>query len=313
MTAAGPDGYDYCPFGKRDTDETEPTTAVNSAVTAPFPTAAGWTARLELVLARRNQRTALLRNRNRGPLRVQRPFYPAPGECHLYVLHPPGGLVAGDRLELDIACEADTRVLLTTPGAGRAYRGGSAQRPQVQTLNLRIAAGARCEWLPQENILFDGAWAHSRVQVMLEPGAHYTGWDITCLGRPAAGETFTRGQFEQRLGLWRGERPLLGERQRLAGGDAILDAPWGLGGYPTFGTLVTTAGDAAARDRLRELIATRSDDDLLAAATALPELLVVRARARCATRLRSLFIGLWQELRQAQDGRPPPLPRIWAT
>ncbi|MDR2302236.1 MAG: hypothetical protein LBF38_09375, partial [Deltaproteobacteria bacterium] len=37
-----------------------------------------------------------------GPLRVQKLFYPekpAPGEvetCHLYLLHPPGGLVSGD-------------------------------------------------------------------------------------------------------------------------------------------------------------------------------------------------------------------------
>lgn len=282
--------------------------------TAAVPEApAGWVARLELVLARRGERTALVRNRSLGPLRVQRTFHPTPAECHLYVLHPPGGLVAGDSLDIAVQCGADTRALCTTPGAGRAYRGGSAQRPQTQAVGIQVAAGAHCEWLPQENILFDGAWARSGVEVRLAPGAHYTGWDITCLGRPAAGERFTQGLFEQRLWLWRGDRPLLGERQRLAGGEAGLDAPWGLGGYPVFGTLVTTIGDAAARDRLRERIADGSDDGMLAAATLLPGVLAVRARARCSARLRALFIALWQELRRRHDGTEPALPRIWAT
>lgn len=274
---------------------------------------AGWAARLELGLARRGERTALVRNRSLGPLRVQRPFYPTSAECHLYVLHPPGGLVAGDSLDIAVECGADTRVLCTTPGAGRAYRGGSTQRPQTQAVRIQVAVGAHCEWLPQENILFAGAWARNDVEVRLAPGAHYTGWDIACLGRPAAGERFTRGLFEQRLWLWRGDRPLLGERQRLAGGDASLDAPWGLGGYPVFGTMVTTTGNATVRDRLRELIADFGDDGVLAAATLLPEVLAMRARARCSARLRSLFIALWQELRCRHDGTEPALPRIWST
>jgi Urease accessory protein UreH len=275
--------------------------------------APGWAARLELALARRGERTALVRNRSLGPLRVLRPFYPTPAECHLYVLHPPGGLVAGDSLDIAIECGADTRVLCTTPGAGRAYRGASAAQPQTQTVQIRVAAGAHCEWLPQENILFAGAWARSEVQVTLAPGAHYTGWDIACLGRPASAERFARGAFEQQLWLWRGARPLLGERQRFAGGDAILDAPWGLGGCPVFGIMVTTTGDAATRDRLRERIAAHSDADLLAAATLLPGVLAVRAHARCSARLRALFIALWQELRRGHDGAEPALPRIWAT
>jgi len=281
-------------------------------VSAPPSSASCWAARLELALARRGDRTALVRNRSLGPLRVQRPFYPTPAECHLYVLHPPAGLVAGDSLDISVDCAAATRVLCTTPGAGRAYRGASAARPQTQSVQIRVAAGAHCEWLPQENILFAGAWARSEVHVALAPGAHYTGWDIACLGRPASAERFAHGSFEQRLWLWRDDRPLLGERQRFVGGDTILDAPWGLGGHPVFGALVTTTGDAAVRDRLRERIATHGDDGLLAAATLLPGVLAVRARARSGARLRALFIDLWQELRRCHDGAEPAPPRIWA-
>ncbi|MGE3297982.1 MAG: urease accessory protein UreD [Porticoccaceae bacterium] len=279
----------------------------------PVAGSEGWRARLELGFARRGDRTALVRNRNLGPLRVQRPFYPAPDECQVYVLHPPGGLVAGDRLELDIDCAPGARVLLTTPGAGRVYRGGHAQHPQTFAVHIRVAAGAHCEWLPQENILFDGAWAENSVRVDLDPGAHYTGWDITCLGRPAAGETFTRGLLDQRLWLWREGRPLLGERLRIGGGDAQLDAPWGLAGRPVFGSLVTTLHHPDAIGRVRDALATAACADLLAAATELPELLIVRARAKCATRLRGLFVTLWRELRGLHDGCAPATPRIWAT
>ena len=103
---------------------------------------------------------------------------------------------------------------------------------------------------------------------------------------------------------------MLGERQCLDA--SLLDSHWGLGGHPAFGTLVSTAASTDTLARVRAHL-DEPTTALCAAATLLPELLVVRAHARCATRLRSLFIGLWQELRQAQDGRPPPLPRIWAT
>ena len=42
--------------------------------------------------------TRMTHVRHKGPLRVQRPFYPEGrnGCCHVYLLHPPGGLVSGD-------------------------------------------------------------------------------------------------------------------------------------------------------------------------------------------------------------------------
>ena len=288
---------------------TSPATSAHAASLPPQ----SWHARLELGFARRGDRTALVRNRNLGPLRVQRPFYPVPGECQVYVLHPPGGLVVGDQLDIDIDCAPGARALLTTPGAGRVYRGGEASRPQTMALHVRVAEGAHCEWLPQENILFDGAWAHNQIIVELAVGATYTGWEITCLGRPAANESFTRGCLDQRLWLWRDGRPLLGERTRIRGGDAQLTAPWGLAGQPVFGSLVTTLRHADAMPRLRALMADFGPADILAAATELPELLIVRARAGCATRLRGLFVTLWQELRRLQYDTEPATPRIWAT
>src|SRR5262249_43518141 len=127
-----------------------------------------------------------------GPLRVQRAFYPeGPDLPHVYLLHPPGGLAPGDRLSIEIGVARWARALVTTPAAGKCYRSDGRVSEQKQT--LRVAAGSSLEWLPQENIVFDGSCVRLSTRVELEEGASFVGWDVLCLGRPASGERFTRG------------------------------------------------------------------------------------------------------------------------
>ena len=62
--------------------------------------AQGWAARLELEVVRDGERSRLARRSHFGPLRIQRPFYPeGDSPVHVYLLHPPGGMVGGDQLE----------------------------------------------------------------------------------------------------------------------------------------------------------------------------------------------------------------------
>ncbi|MGK2913848.1 MAG: urease accessory protein UreD [Porticoccaceae bacterium] len=293
-----------------------------AAATALSTADQGWSANLALTLAPRGGRTCLTRCVHSGPLRVQRPFYPEGEVSHIYTLHPPGGLVAGDRLTVAAQCSAGARALLTTPAAGRVYRTNRAQLPQTQDVELKIDGGACCEWLPQENILFDGALAHNSVRVMLAPGAEYTGWEITCLGRPAAGELFASGRLVQRCEIWRGDQPLLIENSRIAGGSPQLAATWGLQGRTVLATLVSTQVSPELVHKLRAVIDAQQENGqsgadhrqpLLAAVTALPELLVVRALADSAAEVKALFIALWRELRLARWGMAASAPRIWFT
>ena len=56
----------------------------------------GWTATLRLGFAHKSGATFSARRVHRGPLVVQRAFFPeGPAVAHVYVLHPPGGFVGG--------------------------------------------------------------------------------------------------------------------------------------------------------------------------------------------------------------------------
>lgn len=160
------------------------------------PLAQGWSATLDLEFAARGGRTVLARNRHQGPLRVQRPFYPETGgQAHVYVLHPPGGIVAGDSLAIDIDVAVGAHGLVTTPSAGRVYRSNAQGLLQTQQVTMTVAEGGFGEWLPQENIVFNGARAWNQTRIQLAPGARFIGWEITCLGRPASAQWFDQGSL----------------------------------------------------------------------------------------------------------------------
>jgi urease accessory protein len=272
------------------------------------PDAPGWQARLELGFINRGGRTVLAHRRRHGPLTVQRPFYPEGSPCHCYLLHPPGGVVGGDRLELTVRVGEGAHALITTPGAAKFYRSAGPRAEQVQRLS--VDAGGVLEWFPQENILFLGANLRIDTQIELTAGARFLGWEVHSLGRPAIGERLATGDADLRLRLHRDRRPLLWERLRISDGDG-LDGPSGLRGFPVTGTLLATAADAADLATVREhQVPTMG---FLWGATLVGDLLIVRALAAGTEPVHRLFAALWGILRPRLLGRPACAPRIWST
>ncbi|MAR90847.1 MAG: urease accessory protein UreD [Pseudomonadota bacterium] len=278
------------------------------------PLAQGWSATLDLEFAARGGRTVLARNRHQGPLRVQRPFYPETGgQAHVYVLHPPGGIVAGDSLAIDIDVAVGAHGLVTTPSAGRVYRSNAQGLLQTQQVTMTVAEGGFGEWLPQENIVFNGARAWNQTRIQLAPGARFIGWEITCLGRPASAQWFDQGSLCQSWWLERAGKPLLLEKSRFDGGSELLQAAWGLQGHPTLGTMVCTLEDPALESELKALCAGLRSPGLVLEVTQLPQLLVVRAQAPQAAAVNQAFFAVWHRLRKALLGVPAVAPRIWFT
>jgi len=273
---------------------------------------AGWHAHLELEFELRAARTTLARRRHHGPLGVQRPFHPEPdGTCHVYVLHPPGGLVSGDTLELDVTVRTGARALLTTPAATKLYRQRDNEARQLQ--RFVVDTGARLEWLPQETIAYDGAAAQLETRVELADGAEFLGWELLCLGRPANHERFTRGAVKQRIELWRGSQPLLIERAHHAGGSPALSAAWGLGDAPVIGTLVYV-GQPRTPELLEQLrAALESSAPGETSASELASVLVCRYRGARVEHGLLAFRSAWELLRSHGGGSQAVAPRIWAT
>jgi urease accessory protein len=85
-----------------------------------------WHGALALHYRRDGERT-IAHDRHEGPLRVLQRLYPeGPRICHHVLVHPPGGIVGGDHLEIEATLDAATHALITTPGATRFYRSGGA-------------------------------------------------------------------------------------------------------------------------------------------------------------------------------------------
>lgn len=291
---------------------------MNASVHPAIPSsAAGWKARLQLGFGYRDGRTILVHKKHDGPLRVQRPFYPeSAGQAHVYILHPPGGVVAGDVLAIDVAFGCGSHGLVTTPSAGRVYRTNQALLPQSQHTRLHIAAGGWGEWLPQENIIFTGALARNVTQVEIEGDGIFIGWEIACLGRPASQEWFEQGELQQLFVLNRDGKPLLRERSLFVGGSALLQAPWGLQGMTSVGTLLCTASDPVLLSALKadcDQLSRTEPAALSLAVTALPGLIVVRGLAVNAAPLRKGFIACWQRMRLHLKQQTAVAPRIWFT
>ncbi|RBC02159.1 urease accessory protein UreD [Pseudomonas sp. MWU12-2115] len=266
-----------------------------------------WHAELELAYARFGDCTRPVQRRHLGPLRVQKHLYAeGPEVCQHIIVHPPGGIAGGDRLNISARVEQDAWAQITSPGAAKWYR---AAGPAYQQLDLKIAAGATLEWLPQETIVYSAAQAELSTSIELEGDARLFYWDVVALGRPASGERFDLGHFQAHLDIRRDGRLLWHERQRITGNDGLLDSPIGLDGHPVFATLLVTGEiDAELLERCRSLgHAVRGD------LTQLPGLLVARCLASEALLARAWLIDLWRLLRPALLGREAQPPRIWNT
>lgn len=174
------------------------------------PLKKGWQATLDLRFQQAGGKTVLASAQHVGPLTVQRPFYPEEETCHLYLLHPPGGIVGGDELTISAHLAPGCHTLITMPGASKFYRSSGAQALVRQQLTL--APQATLEWLPQDAIFFPGANARLFTTFHLCASSRLLAWDLLCLGRPVIGETFSHGTLSNRLEVWVDDEPLLVER-----------------------------------------------------------------------------------------------------
>lgn len=277
----------------------------------PISDSRSWEAKLDLIFECRNSKTALTGKQHSGPLMVQKPFYPESKKCcHVYIIHPPGGIVGGDSLTINASLSPDTHALLTTPAATKFYKSNNYTATQNQTISL--SNDAIFEWLPQETVYFNGAQARAKTRINVSENSKFIAWEIQCLGLPANQEEFNSGFYTQKLEIWNQHKPLLLECNRITGGDKILSAPWGLNQCKAIGTLVFNNPDNM---NILEIIKghLKIDDTITTGCTSFNGFVVVRAMALYAEPVKELFISIWELIRPYILKLNACPPRIWQT
>ena len=282
-----------------------------------------WRASLAVDYSARAGKTVALFEHS-GPLRILQSLYPE-GDCicHNVIVHPPGGLVGGDTLDLRFSVAAGAHGLVTTPGATRFYRSDGVSA--LQRTRLQLAADTRLEWLPLEAIAYPGCLAENRLTMDLAPGAELIGWDVTAFGLPAANLPFDapgslltppNGQFSQHIelpGIWL-------ERARICARDTLLlDSPLGLAGQRCMATLFWVTGSPVGRAR-RQLALDSARDILTAHALCATagatspdsQVVVVRVLAPMVEPALGLLKQVRNAWRDALWQLPGVNPRIWA-
>ena len=274
-----------------------------------------WHAKLDLSYRLESGRS-LARHTHTGPLRILQSLYPeGDAICHNVLVHPPGGLVAGDTLDITVQVASGAHGLLTTPGATRFYRSDGETALQRTTINL--AADARMEWLPLEAIAYSGCLAENRLTLTLDPGAEMLGWDVTALGLPAARKPFDSGHFCQRLempGVW------LEHATVKAADNLLLNSPLGLAGHRCFATIFLVVGSQLSRQRrqsaldvARDIIEANCLKATAGATSPNGRVVLVRVLAPMVEPAMTLLRSIWLAWRQELWQLPSNSPRIWLT
>lgn len=284
-----------------------------------------WLAHLNLEFSLTDFGTQLTKTQRLGPLSVQKAFYPEGKDCaHIYLLHPPAGIVSGDELRISITNKAGAHSLITTPGGNRFYRAredlniGDTKQTQITTINLE--SQAKCENFPLETIVYNGADGFNQVDIHMQENSAYLGWDITCLGLPSSQQPFDKGAYTQLNRVFCENKLIYHDRIKISAENQLLNQSAGLNQNSVFATFLAYAPEQLSNkeqrkllvEDLREKVITAEAQSLLSI-TDIDGLLVIRYLGSQAAQCKQLFIILWQVLRPIILDKTGLQPRIWHT
>ena len=273
-----------------------------------------WRADLKLDYTLESQRT-VVRYLHQGPLRILQSLYPEGDQiCHNVLVHPPGGLVGGDTLDIQVTVAEGAHGLVSTPGATRFYKSGG--HPALQQVVAHLAVNAKLEWLPLEAIAYNDCEATNRAIFNLAPSAELITWDVTALGLPSSDMAFTQGHFQQHIeipGVWLERGNIRGEDTRW------LNSPLGLAGGKCLASLVFASGSAIDSDRTtqaleaaREVIESHPLRLQAGITCAHPQVIVLRVMSPLVEPTMDLLKKVWAVWRHTLWDLPSTPPRIWS-
>jgi urease accessory protein len=237
-----------------------------------------------------------------GSMRIRLPRGEGAG-LDAVLVNTGGGIACGDRFAVEIEAGAEAIVTVATPAAEKVYR---SDGPVAElSVDLKLHAGARLDWLPQETLLFDQARLVRKFDASMPEEARLSLFEAVVFGREARAERMTQGLLQDRWRIRRGHRLVYADTLRLEGPIAdLLQKPSVGNGARAIATFIHVAPDAEARlEQAREHLS--SGNGCEAAASAWNGILAVRF---CAMTIEGLRASACPFLLAF---RGEPLPRVW--
>ena len=195
---------------------------------------------------RAHGRTVLAAQSFRAPYHLSKPYWDAPTRTLIVqVVNPTAGILAGDRLESEIAVAAGAALLVTTPSASRLFhmRDGVAECRQ----HFTVAAGAWLEVMPEPLVPHRASRYRQVTTIEVEPGGELFFVDQLTPGRVGHGEAWVWDRLQLELTVRVGGELALRERLDQSGEEMRrLAMLAGSGAAACFANAILIAPAAAA-------------------------------------------------------------------
>ena len=173
---------------------------------------------LDLHFAVRSGKTVLLRDVQKAPLMIVRPFDLPCGTLMVFIVNPTGGVLGGDHSEIRVRVDSGARVLLLTQSATRLQPSAAGERA-TQDIHFTVQEGARLEYYPERTIPFARSRFCQTLQAELEDGAEFGLTESLATGRVHMGERLQFEEYRSQVQVWQDGRRSYLDRQHLEPGD----------------------------------------------------------------------------------------------
>lgn len=263
------------------------------------------------------EKERFLVNRQDAPWKIVRAFA-APGGGRLVHLHNvSGGVLAGDRLSLDVDVKPGAAAQLTTTGATRLYRHRAGAPDSEQHARFSVGDGALLEYLPDAVIPYARSRHIQRTVIRLGRGASLYWWEVLAPGRLASGERFAFERLRVETAIYAGSRPVLREDFLLEPGRNDLTAVARISEYSYLVSLcVVQEGRPAPfwrglEDQLTEIAERRTQHGqvIWGASTLATDGVMVRGLSRTGCFLNEALVEFWRAARLTVTGAEAAPPR----
>lgn len=147
--------------------------------------------RLALEMDRDVKKTVIKEQFSQVPLFIQRAMYleeSLPQMAYVYIISPSGGILQGDRYDIDIKLGNNSLTHVTTQGATRIYKMENSYA--TQTISINAEDGSYLEYIPDQIIPFRKSRFYQQVELTVHDNATIIYSEVIVPGRIASGEKF---------------------------------------------------------------------------------------------------------------------------